>query len=186
MQFYLAFLRLTTRITGKGCVSAKMSPKCATLPRVFAFDHANPWEGLLVSAKMSAKCATLPRVYCIRPRQSLVARVRQNVGQMCNFISRFCIRPRQSLGRVARTSVADFDHANPWEGLLVSAKICHFTTRSVARPRQSIVIFEAWRRTVGKMCNFTSRYCIRPRQSLGRVARVRQSVAKTSNPYQRC
>ena len=77
-------------------VSTKMSPKCATLLRVIAFDHANPWEGLLVSAKMSTKCATLSRVFA-------------------------------------------FDHANPWEGLLVSAKICHFTTRSRARPRQSMV-----------------------------------------------
>ena len=72
--------------------------------------------------------------------------------------------------------VPAFYHANPWEGLLVSAKLCNFTSRSVARPRQSIVIFDASRQTVGKRCNFTSRSCVRPRQSLGRVARARQNV----------
>ena len=52
----------------------------------------------------------------------------------------------------------------------------NFTSRSVARPRQSIVIFDASRQTVGKRCNFTSRSCVRPRQSLGRVARVPPNV----------
>ena len=72
--------------------------------------------------------------------------------------------------------VPAFDHANPWEGLLVSAKTCNFTSLAVARPRQSIVIFDASRQTVEKRCNFTLRSCVRPRQSVGRVARVRQNV----------
>ena len=47
-----------------------------------------------------------------------------------------------------------YDHANPCEGLLVSPKICHFTTRSVARPSQSIVNIDASRQTVGKNVSF--------------------------------
>ena len=70
--------------------------------------------------------------------------------KMCNFTSRSVARPRQSMGRVARGAgklekvailprVRAFDHANPWEGLRVTPTRCHFTTRSRARPRQSMV-----------------------------------------------
>ena len=69
VQLYLALARSTTPIHGNGCVR---SIKIATLPRVRAFDHANPWEGLRVAPKM------------------------------CNFTSRSRVRPRQSMGRVAR------------------------------------------------------------------------------------
>ena len=94
--------------------------KVATLPRVRAFDHANPWEGLRVTPKS------------------------------CNFTSRSVARPRQSLVRVARDAeklgknavlprVRAFDHANPWEGLRVTYESCNFTSRSRARLRQSMV-----------------------------------------------
>ena len=56
-------------------------------------------------------------------------------------------------------------------------KMCNFTSRSVPRPRQSIVKIDAWRLTVGTMCHFTSRSCIRPRQSMGRVARGADKVS---------
>ena len=134
-------------------VSAKMSPKCATLPRVFAFDHANPWEGLRVSAKMSPKCATLPRVFAF---------------DHANPWEGLRMSAKVSPKRATLTSVADFDHANPWEGLLVPPKICHFTTRSVARPRQSIVIFECGADRQGVI--FTTRSRARPRQSMVRIA----------------
>ena len=213
-------------------MSAKVSPKRATIPSVADFDHANPWEGLRVSAKVSPKRATIPSRFCIRPRQSLgrVARVRQSVaktsnhslaflhsttpipgkgcacppkcrqneqpfpallilttpipgkgcacppkcrqneqpfpallilttripGKGCSCPPKFVILPRvQSLDhanpweglRVAPTSwktailprIRAFDHANPWEGLRVTPTRCHFTTRSRARPRQSMV-----------------------------------------------
>ena len=131
--------------------------KVATLPRVPAFDHANPWEGLRVAPKM------------------------------CNFSSRSVARPRQSIVifDTSRRTVGKkttlprapaFDHAIPWEGLRVTPKMCNFTSRSVARPRQSIVIFDTWHRTVGKRCNFTSRSCVRPCQSMGKVARGADKV----------
>ena len=47
---------------------------------------------------------------------------RRHVGKMCNF------------------PVPAFDHANSWKGLLVSPKICHFTTRLVARQGESMVL----------------------------------------------
>ena len=94
VQLYLAFLRSTRPIHGKGCASCR---KCATLPRVPAFDQADPWEGLRVTPTCWEKCATLPRVRA-------------------------------------------FDHANPWEGLRVTPTSCDFTTRSRARPRQSMVM----------------------------------------------
>ena len=72
--------------------------------------------------------------------------------------------------------VPAFDHANPWEGLRVAPKMCNFSSRSVARPRQSIVIFDTSRRTVGKKNNFTSRSCVRPCHSMGRVARHAENV----------
>ena len=39
--------------------------------------------------------------------------------------------------------VCDFDMANPWEGLRVTPAMCHLTTRSIARPGESIVKIEA-------------------------------------------
>ena len=103
MQLYLAFLRLTTRNTWKGC---SCPPKCcqkyATLARVFAFDHANYWEGLLakVSPKRAKPRAFLGRVARVSPKQAILS------------------------------GVADLDHANPWEGLLVPAKLCEFASQS--------------------------------------------------------
>ena len=40
LQLYFAFARSTTPIHGKGCASRR---KVATLLRVRALDHANPW-----------------------------------------------------------------------------------------------------------------------------------------------
>ena len=57
---------------GRVARGADIWTKCATLPRIQAFEHANPWEGLRVMLKM------------------------------CNFTSRSSVRPRQSMGRVAR------------------------------------------------------------------------------------
>ena len=94
VQRYLAFLRSTTPIHGKGCASRR---KCATLPRVQAFDHANPWEGLRVAPTCWKKCATLPRVPAFdhaNPWEGLRVMLK-----MCNFTSRSCVRPRQSIGK---------------------------------------------------------------------------------------
>ena len=55
-------------------------------------------------------------------------------------------------------------------------KKCNFTSRSVARPRQSLVRVARGADMWEKMCNFTSRSCVRPRQSLGRVARGAENV----------
>ena len=119
--------------------------KVATSPRVQAFNHANPWEGLRVAPTCWKKCATLPRVRAFdhaNPWEGL-----RVTPKMCNFTSRSCIRPRQSMGRVARHAdmlekcatlprVRAFDHANPREGLRVTPKMCNFISRSSVRPRQ--------------------------------------------------
>ena len=70
-----------------------------------------------------------------------------------------------------------FDLANPWEGLRVTPKMCHFTTRSVARPRQSIAKIERAR----KSCNFTSRSVTRPGQSIVKIDASRLTVRKICN-----
>ena len=112
VQLYLAFVRLTTPIQRKGCASCR---KCATLPRVQAFDHANPWEGLRVTPTCWKIFATLPRVRAFdhaNPWEGL-----RVMPKMCNFTSRSNVRPRQSMGRVAR-------HGD------MLGKFCNFTSRS--------------------------------------------------------
>ena len=83
--------------------------KCATLPRVPAFDHANPWEGSRVTPKLLFYLAFL-RLTSPIP------------GKGCNFTSRSVARPGQSIVKID-----------------ASRKNCHFTTRSDARPGRSIV-----------------------------------------------
>ena len=73
MQLYLAFVRSTTPIPGKGC---SCPPKCATLPRG---PVARPRQSIVIFVAS-----------------------RQTVGKRCNFTLRSCVRPRQSLGKVAR------------------------------------------------------------------------------------
>ena len=121
LQLYLAFKRSTTPIHGKSCVWRR---KVATLPRVQAFDHANPWERLSVAPTCWKKCATLPRVRAFdhaNPWEGL-----RVTPKSCNFTSRSSVRPRQSMGRVAR-------------GADMLEKMCNFTSRSRVRPRQSVV-----------------------------------------------
>ena len=55
-------------------------------------------------------------------------------------------------------------------------KSCNFTSRSVARPRQSLVRVARGADMWEKICHFTSRSCVRPRQSMGRVARHAENV----------
>ena len=152
MQLYLAFLRSTMPIHGKGCAWRR---KCATLPRVSV---ARPRQSIVRAAIRHAdrleKDATLPRVQCVRPCQSMgrVARHADMLEKMCKFTSRSVrsttpIHCKGSIHRADRLEkdatlprrVPAFDHANPWEGLRVAPTRCHFTTRSRARPRQSMV-----------------------------------------------
>ena len=58
LQLYLAFGRSTTRIHAKGCASPL---KVATLPRVRAFDHANPRKGLHSRSMASVLVPALER-----------------------------------------------------------------------------------------------------------------------------
>ena len=154
VQLYLEFKRSTTLIHGKGCA---WRPKCATLPRVRAFDHANPWEGLRVTP---TRCNFTLRSR-VRPRQSMVIfdSSRRTVGKRCNFISRSRVRPCQF---------------NPWEGLRVTPKSCNFTSRSRVRPRQSMGRVACHAEQLEKKCNFTSRSRVRPRQSMGSCASRRK------------
>ena len=89
LQLYLAFSRSTTPIHAEGCASRR---KCATLPRVQAFDHANPWEVLRVTLTCWKKCVTLPPVPAFdhaNPWEGL-----RVAPKMCNFTSRSSVRPR--------------------------------------------------------------------------------------------
>ena len=110
VQLYLAFVRLTTPVHRKGCASCR---KCATLPRVQAFDHANPWEGLRVMLKMrnfTSRSSVRPRQSTVRvarhvenvqlyltfkrsttPIHGKGCALRIQVGKMCNFTSRSCV-----------------------------------------------------------------------------------------------
>ena len=73
--------------------------KCVILPRVFASDLANPWEGLLRYGKQSGKCVILPRVFDFdlsNPWEGL-----RVTPTMCHFTRRLDARPGQSMVRVA-------------------------------------------------------------------------------------
>ena len=141
-KLYLAFGRSTTPIHAEGCAGPR---KVATLPRVRSLDHANPCRGLgheKLQLYLAFGRSTTP-IY------GKGCASRRKVGKSCNFTSRSRVRPRQSMGRVARQTeklkrvatlprVRALDHANPWEGLRVTPKNCNFTSRSRARPRQSM------------------------------------------------
>ena len=117
---------------GRVARHADMLEKCATLPRVRAFDHANPWEGLRVTPTCWKNMQLyLAFVRSTTPIHGKGCASRRHVGKLCNFTLRSCVRPRQSMGRVARHAdmlekcatlprVRAFDHANPWERLHVT------------------------------------------------------------------
>ena len=110
------------RITRHADILEKMK-KCPILPRVQAFNHANPWEGLRVTPIFWKKCATLPRVPVFdhaNPWEGL-----RVTPKIYNFTSRSCVRPHQSMGKVA-------SHIDKIE------KICNCTSRSSVRARQSM------------------------------------------------
>ena len=140
---------------GRVARHADMLEKCATLPRVRAFDHANPWEGLRVTPTCWKNMQLyLAFVRSTTPIHGKGCASRRHVGKLCNFTLRSCVRPRQSMGKVAR-------HADMLE-------------KCATLPRSTTPIHGkgcASRRHVGKTCNFTSRSCVRPRQSMVRVAR---------------
>ena len=97
VQLCLAFARSTTPIHGKGCPSRRQG---ATLPRVRALDHANPWEGLRVTPQ---SCNYIYSRSHVRPRLAIH-------GKGCAWRRQGATLPR----------VHTFDHANPWEGLRVA------------------------------------------------------------------
>ena len=76
--------------------------------------------------------------------------------------------------------VFDFDLSNPWEGLRIMPKMYHFTTRSVAFSRSTRPIHCKNRgaERFGKMCNFTSRSVPRPRQSIVKIDASRLTLGK--------
>ena len=55
-------------------------------------------------------------------------------------------------------------------------KSCNLTSRSVARPRQSLVRVARGADMLEKTCNFTWRSSVRPCQSMGKVARHAENV----------
>ena len=77
-------------------------------------------------------------------------------------------------------SVFDFDLSNPWEGLLVTPKMCHVTTRSVAfnRSTRPIHCKNRGAERFDKMCNFTSRSVPRPRESIVKIDALRLTLGK--------
>ena len=76
--------------------------------------------------------------------------------------------------------VFDFDLSNPWEGLRVAPKMCHFTKRSVAfnRSTKPIHCKNQGAERFDNMCNFTSRSVPRPRQSIVKIDELRLTVGK--------
>ena len=74
----------------------------------------------------------------------------------------------------------DFDLSNPWEGLRVAPKMYHFTTRSVAFSPKTRPIHCKNRgaERFDKMCNFTSRSVPRPRQSIVKIDALRLTLGK--------
>ena len=123
LQLYLAFGRSTTPIHAKGCTGTLWDPQ---------------------SSNFTSRSRA-------RPRQSTqrVARGAYMLSKSGNFTSRSRVRafdhanPRKEL-LAAPIKVATLprvralDHANPWKALCVMPKSCNFTSRSRARPRQSM------------------------------------------------
>ena len=129
-----------------------------TLLCVFTFDLANP---LHVTPKM---CHFTTRSVA-RPGQSIAKNER--LRKCCNFTSRSVTRPGQSIVKIER-------HA------LVTPKVCHFTTRSVAFSPSTRPIHYKNRgaERFDKMCNFTSRSVPRPRQSIVKIDALRLTLWK--------
>ena len=122
-QLYLAFVRSTTPIPVKGCKLRRMH--IVTLPRVRAFDHANPCEGLQSALR---RFVTLPRVRAFdhaNPCEGL------QVSNPCEGLQIRALDPRIP---VKGCKVRALDPANPCEGLQVRRIMCHFTSRSCVRP----------------------------------------------------
>ena len=180
---FIIFYHLCTYIIIRNTSFARtFSPSTTpiTLLCVFTFDLANPWEGLRVTPKM---CHFTTRSVA-RPGQS-IAKI-ERPRKSCNFTSRSVTRPGQSIVKIEHHAshhasrsekcvtlprVFDFDLSNPWEGLRVAPKMCHFTTRSVAFSRSTRPIHCKNRgvERFDKMCNFTSRSVPRPRQSIAKI-----------------
>ena len=97
--------------------------------------------------------------------------VLDSMDSMC--ISSLCLSSLLSMALYAREP-----RSNP--------KSYIFTSRSVTRPRQSIVIFDAWRRTLGKRCNCTSRSCVWPHESVGRATQMLKKICNTPIPGKHC
>ena len=127
VQLYLAFARSTTPIHGKGCPSRRQG---ATLPRVRALDHANPWEGLRVTPK-SYNC--IPRV-STTPIHGKGCAWRRRVGKKVQLYLAFArsTTPSHGKGCASRRKVATIYLAFTRSTTPIHGKGC------------------AWRRHVGK------------------------------------
>ena len=115
------------------CEGLQISPQCtskiATLPSVRAFDHANPCEGLQVS----------------NPCEGLQ------------------IRALDPPIPVKGCKVRALDHANPCEGLQSAP---HNVSLYLAFVRSTLPIPVKGCKLRRILCHFTSRSCVRPRESL--------------------
>ena len=99
------------------------NPKVATLPRVRTLDHASPRKRLRGNPAGTLKVATLPRVRTLdhaNPRKGLRG------------------SPAGTPKVATLPRVRALDHANPRKGLRGAPKSCNFTSRSGARPCQSM------------------------------------------------
>ena len=125
------------------CVSQTVEKRCNFTLRS-AFNHATPREGLLVrqNVQLYLACSrsTTPihcNFRCVtsngrKKMQLYLAFLRSTTpirGKGCSCPPKWCYF----------TYVRAFDHANPWEGVARHVTKCHFTTRSRARPHQSMV-----------------------------------------------
>ena len=170
-HFTSRFLRLTSPIPG-----IRVAPFRQTVGKMchftsrFTFDLANPFEGLRVAPKMCnftsrsvaqpgqsiAKIDTSRKIVILRRVQTL-----DQADPHCKKRRwRLASRPKCFTTRSDAFSPSTRQIHCKNRGAERLNKMCNFTSRSVHRPRQSIVKIDASRRTVGKMCHFTSHFCV--------------------------
>ena len=180
--------------------------KVATLPRVQSLDHTNPRRGL----RGAPKSCSFTSGSVAGPRQSMVraARDAEKLEKVATPIhgkgcaGRRIVRKKLQLYRALAHSTTPIHMVRVARDPEQLEKSCNFTSRSVARPRQSmggvardaekLQLYLAFarsttpihgkgcasRRKIGKNCNFTSRSRARPCQSMVRVARHAEKLEK--------
>ena len=180
---FLNFSPSTTPIHCKSMCGASRLEKCATLPRVFAFD--------LQSLGRVARHTENVSFYDAFSRSTGPIHCKNRVGtQSCNFTSR-SVPHRQSIVKIDASCLTvgkcailprflTLTYRIPGKGCALRPTMCHFETRSVAFSPSTRPIHCKNRgaERLEKMCNFASRSVPRPCQSIVKIDASRLTLGK--------